>query len=471
VCNTPSCAPDLGARVVRSQGWQLGPWAALAIAVAGATVLFADTNRFLPPVREKFTDVAGIGGADLIPSFNAACALLDGQNPYRSDPERYPDPYASSRGQEEQITYLYTPTHALAYVPFALLSGRSFEVAARMQYFFSLMLMGVIGALIADLVHAIKPIGPELRVGIALVGMFVLGLNGGNQLGMERGQSDLLTSALCWGAAVLFCRGKLASAAFLALGGGLLKGYGMALFAGIVLLGLLSPERAHKRAVIIGTIGGLAVLLLPVARYLPDAAEALPIRTRMFWPGWVNQSLYSLGRVLLPSAAGVMRYTVVVWSGLVAALAFWRLRSVWLRHVGGTGATGNDQPGLLALHVSMFATAAITLILSTSSNSIAYDGVVVLPGVLIIAAGQGVLAPEGSRRAHVIGAWLTLTMFCMCAFSVPRLIGRPVSPWREVPLHALGLFSLSVLIFTQARLSRLRSQRPSRSVAREQVLP
>jgi hypothetical protein len=417
--------------------------------VAASTVLFSDANRFLPPIVEKYTDIAGKGGADLIPTFNAACALLDGQNPYHSDPQKYPDPYAYSRGGDQNITYLYTPTHALVYVPFAILSGRSFDVAARMQFFFSLILLGVLGAAVSDLIHQVTPLGPELRLGIALISMFVLGLNPGSQLGLERGQSDLLTSALCWGAAALFARGKLASAVFLAMGGGLLKGYGAALFGGLVLLGLMSSQRAQRRQVIAGSVAGFAVLLLPVARYLPDAVQALSIRTSMFWPGWVNQSLYSLGHFLLPSAAGFMRYAVVVWSGLVALVAFWRLRSVWLpreRHAGQS-----DQSRRSALHISLFTHAALTLILACSTNSIAYDAVVMLPGALIIVALQGSFSAANTKREHVIGAWLAISMFCLCAFSVHRLIGRAISPYRELPLHALGLFSLSILILTQVR--------------------
>lgn len=455
------CTLELPGAWVNAQSWVLGPWAVLALAIAAATVLFSDANRFLPPVHEKYTDIAGAGGADLIPSFNAACALLDGVNPYRSDPVKYPDPFAYSRGADQQITYLYTPTHALVYVPFAILSGRSFDVAARMQFFFSLILMGVLGLAIADLIHAITPIGPELRVALALVSMFVLGLNPGNQLGLERGQSDLLTSALCWTAAALFCRGKLAIAIFLALAGGLLKGYGVALFGGLALLGLLSPVRAHRRAVILGSVAGFVVLLLPVARYLPDAAVALSIRTGMFWPGWVNQSLYALGHFLLPSAAGFLRYAVVVWSALVAALAFWRLRSVWL-----PGDTAPQARQRSALYVSMFTTAALTLILAFSSNSIAYDAVVVLPGALIIAAVQAAFSERGSRAERAIGAWLALTMFCLCAFSVHRLIGRSVSPYRELPTHALGLFSLSALIFSQ-----IIKQARTRMFARHERLP
>lgn len=426
--------------------WVLGPWAAVALAVAAGTVLLSDANRFLPPVQEKYTDIAGKGGADLIPTFNAACALVDGQNPYHSDPEKYPDPFAYSRGEDEHITYLYLPTHALVYVPIALLSGCKFDVGVRMQFFFSLLLMGVIGLSIADLVQRITPIPAELAVAIALISAYVLGLNGGGQLGLERGQSDLLTSALCWSAVALFCRGRLGAAAFLSLGGALLKGYGLALFGGLLLMGLLSASRAHKRAVIIGTLVGFVVLLLPVARYLPDAKEALSIRTAMFWRGWVNQSLYSLWYFVLPSAARVGRVLVVLWSGLVAGVALWRWRSVWRR---STDERSQELQSLDALHASAFATAALTLTLSLSSNSIAYDGVIVLPGALILACAQSTLSSEETKRQHIIGVWLAFTMFWLCAFSVHRLIGRAVGPNRELPTHALGLFSLSVLILTQ----------------------
>jgi hypothetical protein len=209
--------------------------------------------------------------------------------------------------------------------------------------------------------------------------------------------------------------------------------------------------------VIVGTLAGFAILLLPVARYLPDASVALSIRTSMFWPGWVNQSLYGLGRFLLPSAAGFLRYAVVIWSALVAGVAFWRLRNEWLSRD-----RGSQQPRRSALHVSLFTTAALTLILACSSNSIAYDGVLVLPGALIIAAVQRTLSEPDPRRERTIGIWLALSMFCLCAFSVHRLIGRSISPWRELPMHALGLFSLSTLILTQAR---------SRMLARDQPLP
>jgi hypothetical protein len=419
----------------------------VALAVAAGTVLLSDANRFLPPVQEKYTDIAGKGGADLIPTFNAACALLDGQNPYPSDPEKYPDPFAYSRGADENITYLYLPTHALVYVPIALLSGCKFDVGVRMQFFFSLLLLGVIGLAIADLVQRITPVPAELAVAIALISAYVLGLNGGSQLGLERGQSDLLTSALCWTAVALFCRGRVAAAAFLSLGGALLKGYGLALFGGLLLMGLMSTSRAHKRAAIVGSLVGVAVLLLPVARYLPDAKAALSIRTAMFWRGWVNQSLYSLWYFVLPSAAGVGRVVVVLWSGAVAGLSLWRWRSVWRQSSAEDGRSPELQ-SLSALHASAFATAALTLILSLSSNSIAYDGVLVLPGALILACAQSTLS-SSQKRQHIIGVWLAFTMFWLCAFSVHRLIGRAVGPHRELPTHALGLFSLSVLIFTQ----------------------
>lgn len=96
---------------------RFGRWAWIALFVAASTVLLADANRFLPPVGEKYARAFGQGGSDLIPSFNAAAALLAGRNPYHSDGQRFPDPYADTRGKAEHVTYLYPPSHVLIYVP------------------------------------------------------------------------------------------------------------------------------------------------------------------------------------------------------------------------------------------------------------------------------------------------------------------------------------------------------------------
>ena len=62
----------------------LGLWVWIAIAVSATTVFVCDASRFMPPPGERFVNYLPPGGGDLIPSYVAAAALLDGQNPYHS---------------------------------------------------------------------------------------------------------------------------------------------------------------------------------------------------------------------------------------------------------------------------------------------------------------------------------------------------------------------------------------------------
>jgi hypothetical protein len=416
----------------------LGRWAWFAFAVTVCTVFFTDANRFLPPVREKYPDSIGIGASDFIPTFNAAWALLDGVNPYHSDPAKYPDPYAVSRGGPEHFSYLYPPTHALVYVPFAKLAGRSFVVAARMHFYFSLIVLVLLCAAWADILQAIMPLAPELRLTSGLLAMYILGLNAGNQLGLERGQSDLLSAAAVWWSVALFCRGRYGGAAFLAVASALLKGYGAPFAAGLLLLGL---TRARRRATLMGAGLALLILLAPVARYLPDAAHALPLRLKMFWWTWNNQSVYALGFLLQPSAAGWLRWVAIGFGSVVAVLSFLRFASLDTAYARDADA---ELAQARALAASNYTTAALAFILACSRNSIAYDAVLVLPGALLIALSQVRLTRPGSFASAAAGSWLALVMFALCAFSLPRLIGRLVPT--ELPLHAVGILSLSLLI-------------------------
>jgi hypothetical protein len=419
----------------------------LALAISVCTVFFTDANRFLPPVREKYPDNIGIGASDFIPTFNAAWALLDGKNPYHSDPVKYPDPYAASRGGAEHITYLYPPTHALVYVPLAWLSGRTFAVAARMHFYFSLIVLVLLCAAWADLLQAIVPLALELRVALSLLAMYVLGLNAGNQLGLERGQSDLVSATAVWWAVALFCRGRYGGAAFLAVASALLKGYGAPFAAGLLLLGL---TRTRRRATLLGAGLALCLLLAPVARYLPDAARALPIRLSLFWWTWNNQSVYALGYLLQPTAAAWVRWLAIGFASVVAVLSFLRLASIDTAHASGA------EPELAparALAACNYTAAALAFILACSRNSIAYDAVLILPGALLIALSQAQLTRPGSFASVCAGSWLALVMFGLCAFSLPRLIGRVVTT--ELPTHAMGILGLSLLIALASLRARI----------------
>jgi hypothetical protein len=414
---------------------KFGSWAWLALFVAAGTVLLSNANRFLPPSGEKFTTVYGQGASDLIPSFNAAAALLAGQNPYHYNLQRFPDPYAATRGEAQHITYLYPPTHMLIYVPIVWLAGGNFAIAARVQFFLSMIVLTLLALAALDLLQAIVPIGLDLRCALLVAFVFVLGLNAGNQLGLERGQSDLITAALCWWAVVAFRRGWFVVAAFFAVAGVLLKGYGLVLAAGLLLLGL---SRVAWRRTLLGALLAVLVLLAPVARYLPDAVAAYKVRASMYWQGWHNQSVFNLVYLVRPSIAGTARFVFVGTACAITIIAWLRLRRAAERNAESTAE--------LALCLTLFSTAALLSVVGFSRNSMAYNAVLPLPGALLIALSQAQLAQRVSRAlAALLGSWVALTMFGLCAFSIPLLIGR-AERHDTIPLHGAALLSLLLLI-------------------------
>lgn len=408
---------------------QLGHWAFVALWVAAATVLLTDANRFLPPGGEKYADRVGQGGCDLLPSFDSAYALLDGQNPYHYTLKHLPNAF----DENERHKYQYPPTHFLVYVPFVLYAGEDFLRMSRSQFFVTLIAALLLALAMLDLAAAAVPIGMELRFALLPVLLYVLTLNPGGQMGLERGQSDMSTSAMCWGAAALFLRGKCLLAAFFATAGALLKGYGAPFCLGLVLLGL---RPGSWRGTTAGVVLALALLLAPVARYLPDAIAAFPTRANMFWSSWNNQSLFNMLYVINPSAAKIVHKLVLGVLTLITLGSWWRLRSQLSR-----GAR-EDQAAALVL----FTTASMILILAFSKNSIVYNVALVLPGGLLLALIQKRLLESGSRRsALALGVWLSLALFALCVMSLPRLIGRSPGE-REFPTHALGQLGLMAVI-------------------------
>jgi hypothetical protein len=404
----------------------------LALWIAAGTVLLTDVNRFLPPVAERYVSPIGVGGSDLIPSFNAAIALLEGQNPYHSDLKKLPDPYAASRGEAENVTYLYPPSHALLYVPVAFLS-RDFLRAARFQFFLSLLALVALSLAILDLFVAIVPSSSDARHALLPLLLYVLGMNPGSLLGLERGQSDLLTAALCWWGVAAFRRRWFCCAGFLLVASSALKGYGVTVAAGLLLLGL---RRDTWRATLLGALLGVLVLVAPVARYLPDAIAAFPIRAEMFWSGWTNQSFYNLVYSFDPSRAETGRYVLVGLASSIALLGWFRLRRTLRLELA-------EEEQALAL--TLFATAALIALLGMSLNSIAYNGVLVLPGALLLVLTQQRLGERASPLARsAMGALLALTIFGMCAFSASRVFGRGYA--REMPTHAAAMVLLVLLI-------------------------
>jgi len=417
-----------------NRGPSLSRWAWFSLFLGAAIVLMADASRYLPPTGEKYVDYPALPSSDLLPSFNAAHALLAGRNPYRDERLVVRDPYALSRGGDAGVTYLYPPSHAVLYVPVVLLVGRDFGQAARVHFFASLVLLAVLAGAVVRVLGLLQPIELGLQLALAPTVAFLIGLNPGAQLGLERGQSDLITATFCWGAVLAFLRGAPATASFLAVASALLKGYGALFAAGLL---WLLFRRTTARASLAGAGLALVLLLAPVAHLVPDAFAAYGVREAMFWPGWTNQGFSNLAFVLLHGHADAARFAMAATAAAIAVACWLRLRRV-LRN-GGSDAQR-------ALWLTLFATASLAVPIAYSSNSIAYNCVLVLPGALVLVLGQDALLERRSQTAAAcLGVSLALALFTMLSFSVHRAFGLRYGHY-ELPLHAVGLAVLLAVI-------------------------
>lgn len=422
----------------------LSRWAWAALYAACAAVLLADAGHFLPPAGERFLDYLPPGAADLLPTVNAANALLHGENPYHARDLFVHDPYESSRGSYQGFTYLYPPSHALLYVPLTWLAHNDYATAMRLQFGVELLCIALLAFCVVRMLGEILALAPAIQGALLPALAFAIGLNPGNQLGLERGQSDLITSAFGWCAVLAMSRQRLLTAAFMSVAACVLKGYGVLFASGLLLLGLFQ----NWRRTMLGAVAAVCLLFAPVARYLPDAFAAYRIRSAMFWTGWTNQSFANLvtylggprdqGRVLLSLAA--VGCSVLAW--------------LQLRRIPATPEASPER----SLWLSAFATASFASVLGYSLNSIAYDAVIVMPGALMVAASQDRLLVRCSRLLRaLVGIVLCLSLGAVFLFDFGRAIGA--FRW-NAPISAAGqLGVLAVIGFAAARAHAAVSRR------------
>jgi len=410
-------------------------WAWAALYVVCATVLVTDGGHFLPPAGERFVDYLKPGAADLIPSLNAANALLHGENPYHARNLFVADPYDYSRGSHIGLTYLYPPSHALVYVPLTWLARGDYPTAMRLQFVVQLLCIALIALCIVRLLGHIRELAPAVQNALIPGLCLAIGLNPGNQLGFERGQSDLITSAFGWCAVLACTRGRWLTAAFMGVAATVLKGYGILFASGLILLGLTQSWRRT----LLGALSGVLILFAPVARYLPDALEAYKVRSGMFWTSWNNQSFSNLAHHLdLAREQWRLLFTLAaVGCSVLAWLQLWR-------------STRAGDLAQRSLWLCAFATAAFASVLGYSLNSVAYDTVIVMPGVLIVGLAQDRLLPLESRFARgALGVFVCVCLAAVFVFDVGLALG--VSRW-HVPASIAGQVGVLALIgFSAAR--------------------
>ena len=310
---------------------------------------------------------------------------------------------------------------------------RNFKLAARIHFFFSLFLLLLIAFAVIDIAGALVVIDRPLALTLAPLFAFMIGLNPGGQLGLERGQSDVITAAFVWLAIMAFRREHLGCAAFLAVASALLKGYGIVFATGVIAIG--STMRGHRLWTLLGTLLALTLLLVPVAHFLPDAQAAYRVRSLMFWSDWSNQSFRNVIVTTLPGLVAIAP-GAMVGLALAAAGASW----LQLARLTRAGADATERTWWLCL----FTVAGLIAVLGYSRNSIAYDCVILMPGALLITLAQTRLTQTRTHR-HLTGALMTLILFHLFVIRYPRPAIHP-RHLVYLPAAALAYVALLVLI-------------------------
>jgi hypothetical protein len=412
---------------------QLGWWAALAIGLVTATVFASDLARLRNPIGEKYMAPEQPGQIDFSCAYLGARALLAGVNPYRNDRPEFTSPiFGITKVQGVEYKQIYPPGQLMLYVPLALWKGEAWEQAARIWFDANLLFLLSLGFLTWYLVRCC--IDEPLSATWIPIFTIILALSAGVELGLERGQSDLFTALLCWGALVLLLRGHAGTPLFLSIWAASLKGY-PALFT--VGLGLLALRRWTWKRALAGAGLAVLVLIVPGLRYMGDAARGARMRSEMFWPHWYNHGFRNAVYQFSHEGANAGRYVLSALA-LVVTLAAW---------VQARRALRRGTPAEKTLWLSVFGSASLGTMLGYSSLSVAYNLVLVLPGVLVLLASQARLTAmlDLPRWAvHALGAALTLTAFLLFVHRLGAT--EPKGGVTGFPASAFGLIALFLIL-------------------------
>jgi hypothetical protein len=415
----------------------IGPWAAVAMAVFSLTVLYTDLSRFAGPIGEAYlaSGVLQPGGADFAYPYSGARALVMHVNPYHNDVPELRDPYG-----RDMSGLGYPPSHFLLYLPIALVAKSDRLMASRIWFHCNLAWLVVLSFLSWRLLRRLVPaVADSLWLLLPFL-LFVFALGSGTLLLLERGQSDLFTSLLCWSAVLASSRRRWFLATFLATWATLIKGYPVLFLPGFGLLGL---TRSHWKGTVLGGCTAALIFLAPLARYVPGALAMVSNRSAMFWPVWYNHSFKNLAYALSPAWAP---------SGhkLFTGLALVATVSCWIRARRAQDAT--DRLAWLTLYT----TCSLATILGYSSLSCPYNTIIVLPGAVFLALNQRrfvALAGIPQRFEWVLGPMIAFVGFLLFI----EKLGSDTFPGGAVGL--LGIVTISGFLaiaqlgvaFSQAR--------------------
>jgi hypothetical protein len=411
---------------------RLGTAGWLCIALVTGLVLRTDLSRFYPPVGEKFVPVVQPGAIDFLFPFSGARALLLGVNPYRNDRPELADPFHRDEIIDGVVyRQLYPPTHFLIYLPLALVTDGDPRRASQIWLTCNVWFLATIALLCGWLLRRVLvDEAPAVPWALTPFFAFALACNPGGLLALERGQSDILSALLCWAAVALVLRERIGSALFFATWAALIKGYAVVFAAGLALFAL---DRRTWKAVLFGGSLALLVWLLPVVRYLGDAARVLRYRSNMFGALWLNHSFKNVMHALSPAWEAEGRLALTAMALVATALAFLQARRAW---------RGRSPDS--ALWITLATAASLAVMVGYPSLSYIYNSILFQPGALILGLAQKPLARALSLSPvaeRVAGAATLVTLFCL-------FVGRFSS--NELTIDGFGVVALLAMIVVAA---------------------
>lgn len=343
-------------------------------------IVWTQVDRYLDPVGEKTVFVMQPGAADFVAPFEAARALLMQVNPYWNDIPELKDPFTDVRGafvatssNGRTTTNTYPPSLFVLHVPFALVTS-DWREAGRVMFKLNIAILFLLAWLAWWFVVRIGEVTAEDRASsMILVPLlfFLLAANGESSFGLERGQSDFVAAALCWGALASLLMKRIAVSSFLATTVLLTKGYSL-LFTGGLLL--LMATRGRWVGATAGAILALFLFLVPVAEYLPDAKILVVMRAQVFTADWYNHSFANVFWNISPQLVTSGRWGMIGVACLATLISWGRLRK----------AHANGPLSQAALWGVVFAICSLATVIGGANVSRPYNLVYLLPGLLVL---------------------------------------------------------------------------------------
>lgn len=377
----------------------------LILMLCGA--VYSDLLRFTGPVQERFVPVVQPGGVDFGHPYNATRVFLRGGNPYHhAIPELQ---WGAEVFQGQRYEFIYGPAHLLVFTPLVLLTHGNQHLGHRVWFHLNLLwcllLTGVIGAIVNRLRAPKRMPLPMVAIVFA-----TLALAPSQNMLLERGQTDLFTSLLCWSAVLFALRNAWGLAVGLCAFAALMKPYPVPLLFGLFVFA--DADRALRRALI--GLGTALVCLLPVWRFIPLSLEAGFARSQEFAEHWTSSSFLRLFRNLGFPEPELAKWAVLGFGVFACAALVWpQLRASRLE---AAASASRRQRGLI-----YFACAALAFPLGASNSSAFYNLVLVIPGLLVWILVEHPLAEErGPAWTRWLGWALTFLACTIMFWWVPQ---------------------------------------------------